>query len=325
MKVVLIAACSAFCVSSALASFDMMLMPSFSNRVNRYDPANGVALGGFNANSARLITIDQAQGRAFVYDSANSRIRGYNYNSGESFGISATIGGATSLDYHAGTNRVFALNSGGLFFTTPGSGALSTFVTPSAGTTWHTTVVSGNVITVFGNSGTGNIVYESYNCSTGASVGSGSTFGIVLAASAIGKPTFFASPNAPNGFYAFTYVNLTGGVNVGRSSVNALGAAGLVTGFSLPGFASGTVMPTAVPAHGGFFLVGQSATTATDTLVRKMDNASSFAAEYTNTISGTTFTAGAYQAANVVAPEPGSMIALGVGIAALLRKRRSTV
>ena len=141
----------------------------------------------------------------------------------------------------------------------------------------------------------------------------------------IGKPTFFANPNVPNGFYAFTYINLWGNVTVGRSSVNAFGAAGPVTGFSLPGFASGTVMPTAVPAHGGFFLVGQSSTTATDTLVRKMDNATSFAAEYTNTISGTTFTVGAYQAANVVAPEPGSMIALGVGIAALLRKRRSTV
>jgi hypothetical protein len=325
MKVVFLAACSALCLSSAFASFDMMLMPSFTNRINRYDPANGVSLGGFNANSARLITIDQAQGRAFVYDSANSRIRGYNYNSGESFGVSASISGVTSLDYHAGSNRVFALNSGGLFFATPGSGALNSFVTLGSGTTWQTTVVSGNVITAFGNSGTGNIVYESYNCTTGASVGSGSTTGIVLASTAIGKPTFFASPNAPNGFYAFTYVNLTGGVTVGRSSVNALGAAGLVTGFSLSGFASGTVMPSAVPAHGGFFLVGQSATTATDTLVRKMDNASTFTAEYTNTISGTTFTAGPYQAANVVAPEPGSMIALGLGVAALVRKRRNRV
>lgn len=325
MKVVFLAACSALCVSSALASFDMMLLPNFSNRVNRYDPVNGVSLGGFNASNGRQVTIDQEQNRAFVHDSATGRIRMYNYNTGESLGISGTIVGVKSMDYHAGTNRLFSLTSSGIFYSTPGFNSSIAYIALGGGVTWDTSVIAGNVITVFGNSGTGNIVSESYNCATGASVGTASTLGAILAATTIGKPAYFSSPNVTNGYFAFSFINSGGNMTLGRSTVNSVGAAGVISVSNLAGFSSALVMPSAVTGHSGFFLVGQSSTTATDTLIRKYDSIPQFGTEYSQTISGTSFSAGIYQVANVVAPEPGSMIALGLGLAALVRKRRNRV
>lgn len=325
MKIVFLAACSAFCVSSALASFDMMLMPNFSNRVNRYDPVNGVNLGGFNSNNARQVTIDQTRGIAYAYDSSAARIRGYNYSTGESVGLAGAVSGVKALEYHAGINRVLSLTGTGISSSALGSTSAAVLTTLSAAVSWETMAIFGNVITVFGNSGVGSIAYESYNATTGANLGGGSFGTSLLAASSFGKATWISSPVSSNGYYVFTYVNASGNLLLARSNATAAGVAGVISSTTLSGFASSNVMPATVIGHNGFFIVGQSSTTATDTLVRKLDNVPSFPAEYTQTISGTTFTAGIYQAANVVAPEPGSMIALGLGVAALVRKRRNRV
>jgi hypothetical protein len=325
MKVVFLAACSALCVSSALASFDMMLMPNLSGRVNRYDPVNGVNLGGYNAGTPRVVTIDQANNRAFSWDSTSTRIRTYNYNTGESLGTAGNFATPTSLDYHAGSNRIFSLSTLGLFYTTPNTTNTFSFATLSAAVTWSTTAISGNTLTVFGQNGAGTIFYESFNCSTGASVGGGSSVTSILAASSFGKAAFFTSPNTPGGYYAFSFIDGFGGLRLARSTANVSGVAGVISSISLAGYASANVMPAAVAGHSGFFVVGQSSTTATDTLVRKYDNLPGFTSEYSNTISGTSFSAGSYKVANVVAPEPGSMIALGLGVAALVRKRRNQV
>lgn len=84
---------AAWCVPSAHASFDMMLLSNYQSRqIHRYDPQNGVYLGAFDAvGSPTLMVVNQATQEVYVLTEGNlgMGIARYNYNTGDYLGIVA--------------------------------------------------------------------------------------------------------------------------------------------------------------------------------------------------------------------------------------------
>jgi len=78
----------------------------------------------------------------------------------------------------------------------------------------------------------------------------------------------------------------------------------------------------AVSGHQGFYLVGRdTGGTLTRIIQYDSDNVPSIQGSYTTSVF-TTPTDRNWTMANVVAPEPGTMITLGVGLAALIRAKK---
>lgn len=315
--------------NSALASFDMLMMPSISTgRVNRYDPINNVSLGSFNGGTAtRLVTINQATNRAFVLDTGASRIRSFNYNTGEILGGNLSAGSIISMDYHAPTNRLWFITPTGIsrWETTT---AFITTVQSNTGafSAQSGTMINDSVYAVFGLNATNQIVVNNYNASTGAFISALTTTFTAQAGSRLGQSTNFLASAAGNSPYAVvTYRDSAGNPFVLRFAYNASNVVNLdLASQPLTGFNASNVTPALVRGHEGFFVVGQDSTTGTLTRIQQYDNSGAFGLVQNTTMTGATYSAGAYQVANVVAPEPASMIALGLGLFAIAKRRRSS-
>lgn len=314
--------------NAALASFDMLMMPSISSgRINRYDPINNVSLGSFNGGTAaRLITINQATNRAFVYDTGVNRLRSFNYNTGEILGGNLSSASIISMDYHAPSNRLWHITSTGISrwetsvaFTTSVQTNTASFSAQSG------TLINDSVYAVFGLNATNQIVVNNYNASTGAFISAITTPVAVQAGSRLGQATNFLASAAGNTPYAaVTYRDSSGNPFIYRSGYNASNVVIFDIGSqALTGYNAANVTPALVRGHEGFFVVGQDSTTGTLTRIQQFDNSGAFGLVQNTTMTGATYSAGAYQVANVVAPEPTSMIALGLGLIAIAKRRRT--
>ncbi len=314
----------ALCLSPcAFASFDMMLYPSQAiGRVNRYDPVNNINLGSFvSGGNSRVISIDQGSNHAFVFDGANSRLKKLNYNTGLLAAPNLSISNVTGIDYHAATDRLWGITSTSVFYWTQVSTSIVQ-PTDTPGVTWSSSFVNGNIFTAIGRSTTNELVSQSFNTTTGLSIGVFNS-GIILASgSSIGKAASVPSFTFGQNYVVFSYADSAGVLRLGRFIVDTNGLLETFFGSQdLTGIFSRTsVMPAAVNGHESFFLVGQDSVTSTLLRSSQYDTAGPFIVMQSNTIT-TTFSSGAFQVANVVAPEPGTMIAIGLGLAALAKRR----
>lgn len=304
--------------SSAHATFDMMLLgdntTAGNQRVVRYDPINRVVLGsfgqGFLNDNIVDIAVDQATNRAFVVQDTGG-VRVFNYNTGEYLSSFAPNSAYNNISFDSTLGHlIFANGSGG--FTNPGR-------------TYNT---SGSVVgSMVGNMSTAGIRHPS----GGSFFASWGVNGADVVAIRHTNATS-ASPLATTGAYTFASGNApVQGLFVGNSF---LGLAKIGTDLRIysvltdPGnFVGGPVSALDLGAatgsfydmangHGSLIYVQDGNKISTISMSPNVMNLG------TQTLSFAT-SANIRGMAMVVAPEPATLISLGIGIGAMIRKRRT--
>lgn len=295
---------------AAHASFDLILVADntgnftgpTTSKIHRYDGDSGVYLGSFQTDFGNIddLAVDGAANEAFV--ASGGRIKVYNIGTGAVKRV-FTVGTTNALRMHNGT----LYRSVGNVLTTmnKATGAQSTVKA------WT------NPISDFGISSNGS--YILYDKATAfiqgfSSAGvAGSSFTSPVIAPGNGHIAF--DGGAPDFFYLMG--NDSGGVTarVHASSINASGTFSVsTTGFSTT-FMNTYVDHTA--SHLGFWVFGenQAGNQALFRMNTGMGNGG-------DRVILTPQVTNAGQIAVVLAPEPGTFLAVGVGVAALLRRRK---
>ncbi len=304
-----------------------MLIGGSDGRIHRYDPVNQVSLGSFNAGSSNLFITADSNGNAFYGSTAGNAIRQVRYGTGELVQVLSGLNSGRSLDQSG--NSIYML-AGSFVRRTGIVGGSVTSVPLSGGVTWRTSGVFGNTYTAIGTDANHQIVVQSINLTTFTVGGLQGTNVFAQAGSSMGKASATSNPGSFDNQLAFSYLTSDGALNFGSFSLFSDGS--LITpalgGIGLSGFSIANYMPTVTAGHSGWFVYGQDASASTVARISRFDLFRSPLNTYSYTIAapGGEVPAGAssgYHVYNVVAPEPGTLLALGVGGLALLRRRRA--
>jgi len=305
--------------SSAQATFDMMLLgdntTAGNQRVVRYDPINRVVLGsfgqGFLNENIVDVAVDQATSRAFVLQQ-NGGVRVFNYNTGDYLNAFTVSSLYNTLSFEPGSQNLY-------FAEGNGSVATPARVYNTAGT------ILGGYTTSLATASVRHPSGSSFFASWGLN-GTGIT-AVRHTSATGGTPTFstaaytFAVGNAPlHGLFVDNF--FLGLAKIGtdlRIYSNLTDPGNFVGGpvilYDL-GAASGTAYDMA-NGHGTLVYVldgNKISTVSMGPVITPLGS---------HTVSFAT-AANIKGMAMVVAPEPGTLIALGIGIGAMMRKRRKS-
>lgn len=303
----------------ANASYELMLIPSIDDRVYRYDPTNNIMLGSFSAYTPSWVVAQSSTSRAWVGNGVNEVVRPFNYSTGFATDInrtlistsSAILSGSRLIASEAGFIRTFDTNT-----------FLTGSVSIAAGMTnvQRITEISGGRYAVIGFNATKDIVGYIANSSLSplASIVTLVSAPSVDSTSQIGGATVLSTGGDR---VAFTYRANTDNHQVRTltfSSTTIIGSSNLLT---MVGEYDIDSVPTIAPTHEGFALVGADPTGLKTRVLTYASVTSSIVGRVgssdLNFRVGESLTVGM-----VVAPEPGTLAALGLGLAAILRKRR---
>lgn len=301
-------------VSTSFASFDLMLLPSTDGKIYRFDPVNKVHLGSFGSGSQINATaINPTNGQLVAIRDGIATI-GYNPHTGETLWGANGGGTANWMGYNSANNRFdilvgsrfldqIASNTYGYGPPISTTGTLQNYLRydNGAGLAIGMEYISGtmtyrrwtngstpqdqNTVSMASVTMVSNLV--EYGSTTQVVLGSGSTFSFM---------------NVNNPTTAFANVSAT----------NMLG--GGLTGFD----AAGRVY--LVKSHTGFYALGKD---SASTNWKMFDLLSLGGGNWYN--AGGYITNVAYTGALpsiILAPEPGTMAAVGLGLAAILKRRK---
>lgn len=319
-RLVLVLYAAAVLAPVARASFDLSLIPQVvTGRIQRHDPVTNVALGSFGAPNANNVTLDQANNRVFVSDPSSGFIRSYNYNTGDSMGVTFIGVNVAQFAYNASVNSLFYVTTSGTIgrynFTT---GANNT-IAGVAGVSYRTLDTRDGIVSLAGVTSGNALHYTAINASTFAiqdQVG----IGFLVSGTRLGKACL--STNGSGYQFGYTGVSSTGTLSVYFGGVTTSGFLTFATSTTLPNFNSTVVLPSIANAHDGYFAIGQDIASTTSLRVEGYTNNGVLL--HQNVSAGYSFGAGNFGAANVVAPEPASMLALAGAVGLVLRRRRNS-
>ncbi len=308
---------------TAQASFDLMLLgdntTAGSQRVVRYDPINRVVLGSFgtgflNENVAD-IDVDPATGRAFVLQSGGG-VRVFNYNTGELLAAFTTNSFYGDIAFDSATDTVILANgfgsntapprayntSNGTIATTFAFRLTATAPLRRSGSTWYG---------AFAESATGTTA-NAVRYSTSGSVLSGEVTGLSTAPGNFPRHSIFASDGRMMGIASRSGDNTTTLWSI-PSNISGFTVTTITVSASIaPYFSNSNI----VNGHGQLvYLLNGSSLISYHTGVNAVLGSQSLGFASATNIRGM---------AIVLAPEPGTLVALGLGAAALLRRRRRT-
>lgn len=295
--------------SSAFASFDLALVSDAgTNTIHRFDPISNVYLGSFGGGilvNPRGVVVDQATNSAYVLD-ATSRVTRWNYNTG-----------AFVSSFNTGV-------PGASFLTRNSDGTLNVAGTSSV----VRFGAAGNPLVTYNRSGTLGI-------QQGILLSDGQFYMSTRTGSSRSLERFNYATGAFQGFNVWFADRLT--PTSALPGVNALNVYDGATGASIWGepstFSSGpqstfsstdntlllSVRGTAL-GHGTMsFILGSVRATPTQFAIQRFDYGT---ATFGATLLGQGIIQNGTGLATVVAPEPATMAALGLGLAALLKRRR---
>lgn len=305
-------------VLPAAASFDMMLIP-VGNQVRRYDPDSNLGLGAVSVPSANYVALDQPNNRIFVSDATSSSLRAFNYNTGAALGGWMMASGVRHMAYHSGSNSMFYVGSNGVISRFRLSSEVTQFLTVPAGVSVRSVMVLGNTVVAMGANASGNLVHLAWDANTLAAAHTNTLSALTQSGSALGKPVAISRGGGVFN-YRYVYRDELGLLTLGRAELDSTGGfSPSAFALSLSGF-SVAAMPSLVRGHNGYFVVGADAVNANTLRVEEYSSSDILLRQ--NLVSGYTIPAGAFGADNVVAPEPGTLAALALGGAALLRRKR---
>ncbi len=318
MKKILLLTLLSSATFSAYASFDMMLLgdntTAGAQRVQRYDPINRINLGtfgqGFINSTIQDITVDQANNTAYVLESAGV-IKAFNYNSGDYLGGFTVNVLFDSAGFDSNNGRLL-IGSGFGGNVTPGRvidlsgvtllslGGFASYGNPSKkpGENWYGLWTR--------NAGSTAIVARQYSSTTGANLGS-SLDGPLLA-TAIPRNSIFAQDGR------FLGLSITSG------NLDLYSADSTVSGFSSA--------PTLLNNFGATTNANVDMVNGHGSLIYILNGTSliGYDTSFNSTLGTNTLTfataANIRGMAIVVAPEPGSMIAIGMGIFAIAKRKK---
>lgn len=303
--------------SQVLASFEMALvLDRGTKKVHRFDAASGAYLGSFGSFSAGVasLAINQTKGEAMIWDpSASSGAGGtcfyYNYNTGQLIGASTNWNSAIAVMGYSPDFASQRLSLGSQVFRTSFvRGAIadtSYFVGGNAGR-FTTSGVTGLTVIRSGN------IVEHYNDLTGAVAGTNATTAFTA------NDISFSGITTPQGT-----VGALALANGQLQHYYLTGSGILMSGSPTSGqFATATGVSN---LHGGFIAVGKAASGAA--LVQSYAFASGGGVSSSRLVPLIGFTGGGMtdpvDVATVVAPEPLSITAIGLGMGLLVRRRRT--
>jgi hypothetical protein len=286
-------------------------------KVTRYDPVTRMSLGSFGLgiinHAVRDVAVDQSTNRAFVL-SAGGRINAFNYNTGEWLGAGTTAN-YTAIAYNSGSNTLTfgdgngsgvsggsqVLNANSL--TPTGVGFPSTFISTAALQRPGTTNYFMHTLASFGGFNPSTRVWDANGNLLDSQFGPNAWDG----ANGVRDSVF-------NGNFMFGLIADASGTNntlVSSSVTNTtMSLPSVVAGFtSSP---SGSATRSIVVGHNGLMWV------KVGNELRSYHPVNGFGAANILPVSISDSTGMAI----VVAPEPASMFALGLGALTLLRRRR---
>ncbi len=303
--------------SVAFASFDLMLLgdntTAGAQRVMRYDPVNRVQLGyfgqGFLNAPVADIAVDRFTNRAFVLQS-NGGVRVFNYSTGDFIDGFETNSFMGAITYDSTYNRLTVGNGSGegtsqakaydassfMVVATFTGSYFSTAPLRRPGTSWYAS---------FGiDLGVTNVLALQHSFSGGPAIDS--SFVGAYSSGNTPREAIFTADNRLMGIATNSGANTTQLWTIATDASGFVGA----TNIGLSIYSSSQNADIA-NGHGNlaYILVGSTILTYHTGLNQVMG---------TQAISGTSYQGMAV----VIAPEPGTMIALVAGVGALLRRRR---
>lgn len=293
--------------SAVFASFEMaLLIENGSSEIRRVDPENRVVLGSFGASrllNPRAIAVDQANNHAYVlneYGTGVGRITVLNYNTGEyvrewNLGVSG-LSGVNSMTFRPGGGLYVPLKTRVGYYTSFGSEIASY----NGGSLTDIRSVSYSIgfLEVYAhNFGGQNLVF---NASSFGSVSG------ILTGSGVVSQTGLTAVNPGQSF---------GGSGQFLVGFNHSALGGGIVG---PAYTSFSSIQAVRAAHGdSMYVAGFTSTGGSGIMTFNQ-----FGVQTSGmwTVPGGN---GILSMATVVAPEPGTMIALGAGLATIARRRKA--
>ena len=285
------------------ASFEMMLIADNTNGViHRYDPVNRVYLGSFGQGSLLPVTsmaLDQTNGRVFVKQ--DTFLTAFNYATGEALFSTSTNAGA--IAYRENFGDLITSTSLGLLrlgVSMSGFGITSVY----SGAPASTQITSDGSSVFIANPANGTFVKYSGSSTATTTVTTSSNAGLT-------GDTIAGMMTSQSGAFHFALSATDRRYYVTTSLANSV----------VSGSASTLTTTTAITrGHGeyGYYLGATATGFGIQKFFENGDNFQNFPQVALPSQIGAI-----NSAVTVVAPEPGSMIALGIGVAALLRKRKN--
>jgi hypothetical protein len=300
--------------TSAFASFELVMVgDSTTGKVHRFDGISGSYLGAFGegeVTSTSEIAAHVGSDTCFIRNSTSGLIYRYNYNTGEFMGATPGVSGA-----------YFSILSDGTFLTVSTtlmrrynqSGTLlETFLPPTGGAFIQDRGFAAQL-------SNGRIIAHATN-SAGTKGFTSYVLGIAFAGPFTG---YTSSGNNVGGISASGLsIAFKGNFGTDLSSSWTFNAAGNLTGnadnSSLPLVLS-SATDTAFGHANRYFVSGINPANAAQGIVARVDGISGGGNRGTF---GTSILKTPVSITTVVAPEPGTMLALSAGIGLLVRKRR---
>jgi len=296
------------------ASFDLMLLgdntTAGSQRVQRYDPVNRINLGTFGQGyfdaDIQDIAVDSASKRAYVIDNTGF-VRYFNYNTGDYLGgfTTGTSLNTIAIDPNNGRitasrgfggninpGRVYDANGTFAFTLSAGTFATSNFVRRIGDTTYFSWGFSANPPA------------RRHNATTGALIDSvgGPVSSVFIARSAL----------MSQGGRLLGLSTISGNLHLYSIGTNISGFSGAI-GLDKSFGASTNVNVDMVNGHNDLiYMLNGSSVIAYDTAINRTLGTQNLTFASAANIRGMGI---------VLAPEPGTMAALGLGLVALLRRK----
>jgi hypothetical protein len=324
--------CAALIIAAVpvLASFELMLLPGADGRNYRYDPVNNISLGSYRSGTTVITNIAASTaGLAYGSSSSGSAYFVHEYSTGNALPLLNGPNQPLSTDISG--NTLYALTGFGTlqrYDLTTGSISTISFsnFVGGAGVTWRTGTVFGGRYYAAGVNGTGNIVLQNINLTTNAVSTAITTTLTAGGINRLGKMAAFRNTSFASADGMFVYQTSGTGFNTFRFDINADGSVptGTPTTTALLNFGTANFIPATMASHDGFKVVGQDSAVLTNYRINHYSFTTGILTPQTDTFAATGGTRTGYelfQPALIVAPEPGTMIALGLGLAGIMRRR----
>lgn len=296
---------------NAFASFELVMAAdngsstTATRKIHRFDGDSGVYLGSFGAFNTDIREIQIKKGTNEAWVLTNGRMFVYDYNSGQLI-ADATVS-ATSFALDMVNSNIYFVNGTNVISSANSSTIYSGFLSPS---TLYTDPGATSIDRIAKNE-FGVFLTHQVRAGTSYAYKYNSTFngnGNTITYTAGSAPAQI-SVSASNSF-----LTTSSFIGIGRGSYIASAGTTFLASFTLNSLASAT---GAAGGHVGGYYTGKDITNTNRGLITRV----SMSGAELNSF-GSTVLVNPVSMASVVAPEPGTILALSAGIGAFLFKRR---